>query len=41
VDHPEPGLAELTIELRDPPSPDSALRAALRAAAAQKVSVFA
>jgi RimJ/RimL family protein N-acetyltransferase len=41
VDHPEPGLAEVTIELREPPTPDSALRAALRAAAAQKLRVLA
>jgi RimJ/RimL family protein N-acetyltransferase len=40
VDHPEPGLAELTIELPEIPTPDSALRAALRAAAARKVSML-
>jgi GNAT superfamily N-acetyltransferase len=40
VDHPERGLAEVTVELPDPPDPDSRLRALLRAAAAQKVRVL-
>ena len=40
VDHPEPGLAHLAIDLPTSPTPDSALRAALRAAAARKVSVL-
>jgi GNAT superfamily N-acetyltransferase len=40
VDHPEPALAQLAIDLPDTPTPDSALRAALRAAAARKMSVL-
>jgi GNAT superfamily N-acetyltransferase len=40
VDHPGPGLAEVTIELRETPAPDSELRDTLRAAAAEKVRVL-
>jgi RimJ/RimL family protein N-acetyltransferase len=40
VDHPEPGLAQLAIDLPDTPTPDTALRDALRAAAARKVNVL-
>jgi GNAT superfamily N-acetyltransferase len=40
IDDPEAGLAELTIDLPENPTRASALRAALRAAAAQKVRLL-